>query len=118
MSTTAPSVGLHGDAVHEYIEPATLANHASEDLLHFSFHGVIDAKRDGGTTGGTDHLGGPVYGFRPIVRRTGTTHTSSSAINRSTRLSDRPPNAPPSAPSLPTSPRYYPRPTFPPRAPP
>src|SRR2546430_10708445 len=27
-----------GDAVHEYIEAATLANHASEDLLHFSFH--------------------------------------------------------------------------------
>ena len=74
-----------------------LANHASEDLLHFSFHGVIDAKRDGGTTGGTDHLGGLVYGFRTIVRRAVTTHTSSSAINRSTRLSERSRNASPCA---------------------
>ena len=76
-----------GDAVDEYIEAATLANHACEELLHFAFHGMIHSKRNGGTAGGSDHLGGLVYGFRTIVRRAVTTHTSSCAINRSTRLS-------------------------------
>src|SRR5258708_18477327 len=89
MSTTAPSVGLHGDAVHEYIEAATLANHSSEDLLHFSFHGVIDAKRDGGTTGGTHHLVGLVYGFITIVRRAGSTSPSCTSLKPLTPLSQR-----------------------------
>jgi hypothetical protein len=86
-----------GDAVHEYIEAAMLSIHASKDFLHFSLHGVIDANRDGGTTGGTDHPGGLVYGFRTIVRRAVTTHTSSSAINRSTRFPEGSRNASPSA---------------------
>src|SRR6266481_9221647 len=96
MSTTAPSVGLHRRCCSRvYRGGHAREPRVREDLLHFSFHGVIDAKRDGGTTGRTDHLGGLVYGFRSIVRRAVTTHTSSSAINRSTRLSERSRNASP-----------------------
>ena len=40
-----------GDAVHEYIEAATLAFHSLEEGLHLLLHCVIDAQCDGGASG-------------------------------------------------------------------
>ena len=75
-----------GDAVHEYVESATLAVHSLEESLHLSLHSVIDSKRDGGAARRDDHLGCLFDRLRTIVRRAVTTQASSSAIDRRTSL--------------------------------
>src|ERR1700733_10389451 len=82
-----------GDAVHEYIEAATLALHSLKEGLRLCLHCVIDAKCDGGAARRDDHLGCLFNRFRTIVRRAIATHASSSAIDRCTSFSERPSDA-------------------------
>jgi hypothetical protein len=82
-----------GDAVHKYIEAATLAFHSLEEGLDLFFHCVIDAQCDGGAAGRADQFGCLINRFRTIVRGAVGTHASSRAIDRRTSFSERPSDA-------------------------